>query len=242
MEQEQTRRESVATSKIRTQSAGGPPVQQMVRVAVVPPRLPANIAPPTGIGASDCFSWDESINWQHNNNSTEEEVSKQKKFMRKAGLTTQRKKRDEHIPNFTFREVPYDVWRKHYAKDKEGYYQGTHAPAEDCLLRPEDVAKWRFEAPKTKADQFTRGSDVLPAYDEAQSTPEVPEYTEHHDSLAGVRPVRPYEDARRTSSFTADGKTSEQIIKEAKEMAKIKKSKKESWRDMVRSGVNMTMG
>jgi len=242
MDQEQTRRQSVVTSRIRAQSAGGPPVQQMVKVAVIPPRLPPNMAPPTGLGASDCISWDESLNWQHNNKSIDEEVSKQKRFMRKTGLTTQRKKRHEDIPNFTFREVPYDVWRKHYAKDKEGYYQGTHAPAEDCLLKPEDVAKWRFEAPRTRADQFTRGADVLPAYDEAQSTPEVPEYSEHYNELAGTKPVNSYEDTRRTSSFTADGKSAEQIIKEAEEKAKIKKSKKENWKDMLRSGVNMTMG
>ncbi|KAJ9651691.1 hypothetical protein H2198_009038 [Neophaeococcomyces mojaviensis] len=243
MDQEQARRESVTTSKIRTQPAGGDPVQQLVKVAVVPPRLPPNMAPPTGIGASEAIAWDESINWQHNDDTNkEEEVSKRKQFMRKAGLTTQRKRLHEDVPNFTFREVPYDVWRKHYAKDKDGFYQGTHAPAEDCLLKPEDVAKWRLEAPKTKADQYTRGRDALPVYDEAPSTPEVPAYTEDYDRPTRVDSIVPPDDPRRTSSFTADGKTSEQIIREAEEKAKIKKSRKESWRGMLRSGVNMTMG
>lgn len=95
------------------------------------------------------------------------------------------------LPPFTFKEVPYDVWRKHYAKDAQGNYRGTHAPAEDCLLMPDDVAKWRLEAPKTKADLWTRGSEALPVYGEVRDDGFVPEYEgenapEYEHALRGV--------------------------------------------------------
>jgi len=102
---------------------------KMVSVAVLPPRLPSGMAPPTGIAAADVVSWDEAINWQHNDNAQEETPGRRKSFMRKVGLTTQRKRsvEEDDLPPFVMRQIPYDTWRKHYAKDKDGNYRGTHA-------------------------------------------------------------------------------------------------------------------
>ena len=152
------------------------------------------------------ISFDERINWSHNEpiNRDEESVGKTKKFFRKAGATTQRRKVNPDTPPFILRQVPYDVWRKHYAKNKDGDYRGTHAPAEDCLLRPDDVQKWRFGEPVTQADRWTRGPEALPVYAEVRETSAVPEYELEYDGpprseppLAAIEePVLDEEDAR----------------------------------------------
>ena len=200
------RRESVGRLSARTQSNAEAPVTQMVSVAVLPPRMKQGWAPPTGIGGAEAFSWDESINWQHNDKiETGEEVGRRKSFLRKAGITTQRKKLNPDLPPFVLRQVPYDTWRKHYAKDKEGNYKGTHAPAEDCLLKPNDVEKWRLGPAVTKGDRWTRGMEALPVYAEVSSTKAVPEYEYDYDGpprdahpdeiderqLQGSRPASP---------------------------------------------------
>lgn len=84
---------------------------EFVKVAVLPPRLPEGMAPPTGVGAAEAFSWNERLQWRHNEkiDQPERKVSATKSFMRKAGITTQRKARNEELPPFTFREVPYDM-------------------------------------------------------------------------------------------------------------------------------------
>ncbi|OAP59107.1 hypothetical protein AYL99_06405 [Fonsecaea erecta] len=173
-----SRRESVGRLRAGSQSDSAPPSVKMVSCAVLPPRLPAGMAPPTGIGAFEAISYDESLNWEHNNPISEEEPSRRKGLFRKVGLTTQRKRRDsqDDLPPFVMRQIPYDTWRKHYAKDKEGNYRGTHAPAEDCLLKPEDVRKWRLGDPITKADRWTRGREALPVYSEVHAEGAVPEY------------------------------------------------------------------
>lgn len=149
-------------------------------------------------------------------------------------------------------------WRKHYAKDKNGRYHGTHAPAEDCLLLPEDVEIWRLGPPETKADLWTRGKEALPVYAEAQQQQNdahvLPEYSEHYD---GPPPEEPRLDsvsseagsgglglapttATRTSSYSVDGKTSEQIIKEAKEKAEAKKrDRKGTWKERIKRGAEI---
>jgi hypothetical protein len=183
-----SRRESVGRLTSRSQSASGPASQEFVSVAVLPPRLQSGMAPPTGIGVADAFSWDEAINWQHNDPIAEKEVSKTKSMFRKAGLTTQRKKNNPDLPPFVLRQIPYDTWRKHYAKDKEGRYRGTHAPAEDCLLKPEDVQKWRLGDAVTKADKWTRGREALPVYAEINETAAVPEYEHDYDGPPRTEP------------------------------------------------------
>lgn len=95
-------------SGVRHQSMSGPPVQELVTVAVLPPRLPSDMAAPTGLGPAEAFSWDESINWSHNQKINQPEPTSSKKFMRKIGLTTQRQKATDKPP-FIFRKVPYDV-------------------------------------------------------------------------------------------------------------------------------------
>jgi hypothetical protein len=124
-----SRRESIGRVRTASQSESSEPIMKTVTVAVLPPRLPSGMAPPTGIGTADCFSWDEAVNWQHNDPATQEEPGRRKSFMRKVGLTTQRKRagEDDDLPPFVMRQVPYDTWRKHYAKDKDGNYRGTHA-------------------------------------------------------------------------------------------------------------------
>jgi hypothetical protein len=202
----------------------------MVSVAVLPPRLPAGMAPPTGLGAADVFSWDESLNWQHNQPA--ETVNQKKGFLRKIGLTTQRQRKNPNAPNFVLREVPYDVWRKHYAKNAEGYYRGTHAPAEDCLLKPEDVAKWNASGGEggTMGNQFTRGSDALPVYNEVKGDESAPGYEADYEEPARDEMVMnsgPPQD-QKEGGFTADGKTTEEIIAEAKR--KGGQSSKTTWK------------
>jgi len=171
------RRESVGRVRAASQSESGAPTVQMVSCAVLPPRLPPGMAPPTGVGLADVFSFDESLNWDHNNPIQQEEPSRRKSLFRKVGLTTQRERANEDdVPPFVMRQIPYDTWRKHYAKDKDGNYRGTHAPAEDCLLKPEDVQKWRLGEAVTKADKWTRGREALPVYSEVREEGLVPEY------------------------------------------------------------------
>lgn len=254
----------------------------MVSVAVLPPRLPPGMAPPSGLGAAGTMNWDERVNWSHNEPIDKpENPSKAKKFLRKSGLTTQRAKANPDLPPFTMRQVPYDVWRKHYAKDKDGNYRGTHAPAEDCLLKPDDVQKWRLGEAKTQADRWTRGSEVLPVYAEVKETAAVPEYEYDYDgpprmdALPAIEEPRlEEEDARlaeymenrnkrvevpvdsatapslrsqsnpthvpvqSTSGFMADGKSTAEIIEEARARGKPKRS----WRDSLSAGLKGTMG
>lgn len=161
----------------------------MVSVAVLPPRLPAGMAPPTGTGPADAMPWDERLNWSHNealpstatkaDGSPEVQTERRKSFLKRAGLTTERVKRNPDTPPFTFRQIPYDEWRKHYAKDAQGNYRGTHAPAEDCLLKPEDVSKWRLGEAKTRADLWTRGTERLPVYEEVKREGPVPDYEDY---------------------------------------------------------------
>lgn len=94
--------------QVRKQSMAGAPMQDMVKVAVLPPRLPEDMAAPTGLGPADCMAWDESVNWKHNEKLDKPEATGSKKFLRGIGLTTQRKKKSD-TPPFTFREVPYDM-------------------------------------------------------------------------------------------------------------------------------------
>jgi hypothetical protein len=177
-----SRRESVGRLNTRTQSASGPATMKTVTVAVLPPRLPAGMGLPTGLGMADAFSWDESINWSHNKPLPKEgEPERKKSFLKKIGLTTERQKANPDTPPFMMREVPYETWRKHYAKDKEGNYRGTHAPAEDCLLKPDDVRKWNAGEAKTYADKWTRGKDALPVYSEVREHGMVPEYEIDYD-------------------------------------------------------------
>ena len=188
-------RQSIGRQNPLTQSSSGPAQVEWVSVAVLPPRLPPGLAPPTGIGAADAFSWDEAINWQHNNPiPTEEQAGRRKSFLKKAGLTTQRYKRNPDTPPYIFRSVRYDTWRKHYAKDKDGNYKGTHAPAEDCLLKPDDVQKWNFGEAQTLADKWTRGKEVLPVYAEVREDGNVPEYEVDYDGPprdGGPPPMEP---------------------------------------------------
>lgn len=79
-----------------------------VTVAVLPQRLPEDVAPPTGIGAAAAFDWDERVNWVHNERLDKPEATGSKKWMRKAGLTSQRKKANDKPP-FIFRKIPYDT-------------------------------------------------------------------------------------------------------------------------------------
>lgn len=136
-----------------------------------------------------------------------------------------------------------DRWRKHYAKDKEGRYRGTLAPAEDCLLLPEDVELWRLGDPETKADLWTRGKAALPVYDEHHEEL-LPQYSRDYDgpSTQELKPEsgRP-QVAERSSSFMADGKTSEQIISEARAKLEADKNKNKSWKNSIKRGAEFAM-
>lgn len=81
--------------------------------------------------------------------------------------------------------------------------------------------------------------DAAPAYmeDYTGPPPEEPRLgsvisTTNSDEIAG----------RSRSTFTADGKTGDQIIQEATVRAAAKKSKKEGWKAALKKGVEFTMG
>lgn len=192
-------KESVGRVTARRQSSTSAPVQERVTVAVLPPRLPIGYTPPTGIGMADAFGWDESLNWERNapvNHPTNQLVSdaqRRPSLFKKLGLTTQRERANpkSDLPPFVMRSVPYETWRKHYAKDKDGNYKGTRAPAEDCLLKPDDLQKWRFEEGTGYGDKWTRGKEVLPVYEEAAAHPKVPEYEVDYDGPPRDEPTIP---------------------------------------------------
>lgn len=140
-------------------------------------------------------------------------------------------------------------WRKHYAKDKNGRYHGTLAPAEDCLLLPEDVEKWRLGEPETKADLWTRGKEVLPVYGQIheEDANALPEYSERYDGPPPEEPRLPSVSSNEgqasvssASGFSADGKTSQQIIEEAK-AKHAEKNRKKGWKDSVKRGAEFAM-
>jgi hypothetical protein len=181
----------------RRQSSSSAPVQERVTVAVLAPRIPVGFTPPTGVGMADVFNWDETLNWSQNaplhhpNNQPASPFHRKPSLIKKLGLTTQRERANPQsdLPPFVMRSVPYGTWRKHYAKDKDGNYKGTHAPAEDCLLKPDDLQKWRFEEGTGYHDRWTRGKEILPVYEEAAAHPKVPEYEVNYDGPPKDDPV-----------------------------------------------------
>jgi hypothetical protein len=142
----------------REQSLSCPYVMQMVKVAVLPPRLPQPLTAPTGGSGALTFSWDEPL--------PKPGAPECRKPWVKRILSTERTGQNPSRPPFIMKEVRYNEWRRHYAKDNNGNYRGTHAPAEDCLLLPHDAERWRLGEATTVADQWTRGKYALPVYGE----------------------------------------------------------------------------
>lgn len=181
-----SRRESVGRARVNSQSDLDPPAVRTVSCAVLPPRLPQGMAPPTGAGAGGVLGYDDRLNWAHNEpcaiQEQKQEPVRRKSLLRKLGLTTPRERHAAAVaaaddgPPFVMQQIAYEIWRRHYAKDKDGNYRGTYAPAEDCLLKPDDVQKWRLDDPVTKADLWTRGSEALPVYTEVCAEGPLPEY------------------------------------------------------------------
>lgn len=235
------RRESVGRKNSRQQSASAPPIQQFVSVAVLPPRFAQGVAPPSGIAAAECFNWDERINWRHNEPIDKEtDKTEKKSFLKKIGISTDRKKRNEDVPPFQFRQIPYEDWRKHYAKDKDGNYMGTHAPAEDCLLKPEDVAKWRLGEARTKADLWTRGAERLPVYEEVKREGEVPRYHELTGEAQSMGPpVATQACDPEPRREIMDGKTAQEIIAAEQEKQKLRPKGNMTWKDRVKRGAEI---
>lgn len=98
-------------------------------------------------------------------------------------------------------------------------------------------------APETKADQWTRGKAALPVYEDAKNPDDVPEYSETAPpvdsrtlSASSATPA-----PRAGTSFTADGKTSEQIIQEAKERNEAKKKEKGGWKQTLKKGTEFAL-
>lgn len=80
---------------------------------------------------------------------------------------------------------------------------------------PEDVEKWSYGPAETKADLWTRGKAALPVYDQAHE-PDLPTYSATAPEInPAPAPVAPRLDSS-ASTFTADGRTTEQIIAEAR--------------------------
>ena len=153
-------------NKARQQSLSGPSVMQEVTVAVLPPILHQPFAPATGIGAMPTFTWEEHLKGGRSKPLSKPDDPEGCKSWIKRIFTIGQNSQNPDRPPFIMKKVPFDEWRRHYAKDKEGNYHGTHAPAEDCLLLPRDLKRWRLEEPTALADQWTRGKYALPAYGE----------------------------------------------------------------------------
>jgi hypothetical protein len=205
------RRESIGRVNPRQVSISDPAPVPTVTVAVLPPRLASGLrlgpglgpGPRTGVPAAGAFNWDEALNWRPSEEADEAAAAAarhrptkpaSKNPFKRAGLTTARQKANPDLPPFVMKQVPYETWRKHYAKDKDGNYKGTHAPAEDCLLRPHDVERWRLkgdggDSPDAWAGRFTRGKEALPVYGEVVEEGMAPGYEADYD---------PNEDAKLT--------------------------------------------
>ncbi|EXJ77521.1 hypothetical protein A1O3_09748 [Capronia epimyces CBS 606.96] len=54
-----------------------------------------------------------------------------------------RRKSSKPGETFTMRRIPRREYMAHYAKDDAGKYIGTEDPADDCILRGEDLIKYR---------------------------------------------------------------------------------------------------
>lgn len=189
-----SRKQSVGRLQARKQSASGPAIVEHVNVAVLPPRVLSERSC-SEAGLQDMFGRGESFGPSRRKSSQAERTGGRKGLLERftRGSPSQ-PPIDSDKPPFIFRTVPYDTWRKHYAKDKDGKYQGTHAPAEDCLLKPDDVLKWRLGEATGQADRWTRGSEVLPVYAEVQALEQVPDYEVEHDEQPRVSSLSPEED------------------------------------------------
>jgi hypothetical protein len=53
---------------------------------------------------------------------------------------------------FAMRDVTRREYLAHYAKDDQGQYTGTEDPAEDCILRGEDLVRYRHQSKEFGAD------------------------------------------------------------------------------------------
>ena len=244
--QNQPRKPSIGRMSARTQSRSSAPAMQFVTVGVLPPRLPPGMAPPTGLGMADAFGWDESINWKHNlpiaqaeaeaEAQTERQRRRSSLFLNKRTLSTSRTtKRNPDSPPFVLRQIPYDTWRKHYAKDKDGNYKGTHAPAQDCLLLPHDVERWRLGEPTTFADRFTRGTEALPVYGEEEEQ-------QHHETTPGLPEYVPDRDedleTQRRRRREQEGAL-EALKRQNEEAMRVNRAKKDGWRKKLQRGLEM---
>ena len=52
-------------------------------------------------------------------------------------------RRKSQNASFTMKHIPRGEYLKHYAKDDNGAYIGTEEPAADCILRGDDLIKYR---------------------------------------------------------------------------------------------------
>ena len=50
--------------------------------------------------------------------------------------------------NFVIKQIPRGEYLKHYAKDDDGRYCGSEDPADDCILRGQDVQRYRGDGPR----------------------------------------------------------------------------------------------
>ena len=113
------------------------------------------------------------------------------------------------------------------------------APAEDCLLQPEDVEIWRLGPAETKADLWTRGKAALPVYDQAnENSDALPTYSKYAPEIS--EPDAPTQRQGSASTYTADGKTAEQIIAEAEAKHKSGEGKM-TWKQRVKKGTEFAL-
>ena len=134
------------------------------------------------------------------------------------------------------------------------YFRGDNRPAEDCLLKPEDLQKWMRGDAVTKADTWTRCPEAYTpeSNDDQQPIDDHPTKTRNYSSLserfdgrdtmnntqstssAGVATPDSTNQRRKT---IAGGKTAAEIIAEAK----AKPKQKMTWKEKFSKGATTAM-
>jgi hypothetical protein len=72
----------------------------------------------------------------------EANVKKRKKWWRRTSSMSKTRANDPYY-DFVLKEMRRGDYLKQYAQDERGNYIGTEEPAEDCMLRGEDLEKYR---------------------------------------------------------------------------------------------------
>ena len=101
---------------------------------------------------------------------TAAQTQSHKKFSLKFGRKSSTTKSGNE--DFKMRRVPRREYLAHYAKDEAGRYVGTAEPATGCILRGDDLAKYRGSKHLSKFEnEVTRGLNAMGTETDLASEP-----------------------------------------------------------------------